>query len=264
MKKIKLSLKILLTIFLILITTSFIAENIVIKTVTSNIISKKVSGYLLDKIVYDVDIDELGKIENNIRKSNITEQITAKFIDVAIKNIVNNQIENFEIENEINELVKKYMPENMSEEKLQTIRDYATKNITNMEKRMQNDLVGGFGTYYTAILKIYSILTNLYFRIILFILIIVCIISLYFMEKIKLIKTMRIICFILAIYMIIIFMVISLLSKIIDQTLAGGRLQQIDCNSVIFLIVITLAIGILLFIVEKIKFKDGNKSGFKN
>lgn len=103
MKKIKLSLKILLTIFLILITTSFIAENIVIKTVTSNIISKKVSGYLLDKIVYDVDIDELGKIENNIRKSNITEQITAKFIDVAIKNIVNNQIENFEIENEIND-----------------------------------------------------------------------------------------------------------------------------------------------------------------
>ena len=72
MKKIKLSLKIFLTIFLILITTSFIAENIVIKTVTSNIISKKVSGYLLDKIVYDVDIDELGKIENNIRKSNIT------------------------------------------------------------------------------------------------------------------------------------------------------------------------------------------------
>lgn len=253
MKKIKLSLKIFLTIFLILITTSFIAENIVIKTVTSNIIAKKVSGYLLDKIVYDVDIDELGKIENNIRKSNITEQITAKFIDVAIKNIVNNQIENFEIENEINELVKKYMPENMSEEKLQTIRDYATKNITNMEKRMQNDLVDGFGTYYTAILKIYSIFTNLYFRIILFILIIVCIISLYFMEKIKLIKTMRIICFILAIYMIIIFMVISLLSKIIDQTLAGGRLQQIDCNSVIFLIAITLAIGILLFIVEKIK-----------
>ena len=70
MKKIKLSLKIFLTIFLILITTSFIAENIVIKTVTSNIISKKVSGYLLDKIVYDVDIDELGKIENNNRKNN--------------------------------------------------------------------------------------------------------------------------------------------------------------------------------------------------
>ena len=129
---------------------------------------------------------------------------------------------------------------------------------------MQNDLVGGFGTYYTAILKIYSIFTNLYFRIILFILIIVCIISLYFMEKNQINKNYEnnMLCF-SNIYDYN-FMVISLLSKIIDQTLAGGRLQQIDCNSVIFLIAITLAIGILLFIVEKIKFKDGNKSGFKN
>lgn len=44
------------------------------------ILSKKVSGYLLDEIVYDVDINELGKIEDNIRNSKTTKKITAKFI----------------------------------------------------------------------------------------------------------------------------------------------------------------------------------------
>ena len=65
----KIIFSILLTISLILVTMSFIGENIVVKTFSQEILSKKISGYFLDEIVYDVDIEELGKIEDNIRAS---------------------------------------------------------------------------------------------------------------------------------------------------------------------------------------------------
>lgn len=71
---------ILLTVSFLLITMSFILENTVVKTFSQEILSKKVSGYFLDEVIYDVDIDHLQKIEDNIRNSRYTDKITAKFI----------------------------------------------------------------------------------------------------------------------------------------------------------------------------------------
>ena len=85
----KIIFSILLTISLILVTMSFIGENIVVKTFSQEILSKKISGYFLDEIVYDVDIEELGKIEYNVRASKYTDRITSKFIRVIVENVGN-------------------------------------------------------------------------------------------------------------------------------------------------------------------------------
>ena len=77
MKKwMKMILSILLTISFLLITMSFILENTVVKTFSQEILSKKVSGYFLDEIIYDMDIDQLQRIEDNIRNSRYTDKIT--------------------------------------------------------------------------------------------------------------------------------------------------------------------------------------------
>ena len=69
MKYIKILLKILLFIFLVMIIISFAVEDLVVNTFSQEILSKRVSGYLLDEIVYDVDINKLEVIEDNIRNS---------------------------------------------------------------------------------------------------------------------------------------------------------------------------------------------------
>ena len=49
------------------------------------------SEYLLDEIVYDVDINELGKIEDDIRNSKTTKKITDKFIETVVENVIGNE-----------------------------------------------------------------------------------------------------------------------------------------------------------------------------
>ena len=91
MKYIKIVLKILLLLCLIVLSMSFVIKHIVINTFSQEILSKKVSGYLLDEIVYDVDINELGKIEDDIRNSKTTKKITAKFIETVVENVIGNE-----------------------------------------------------------------------------------------------------------------------------------------------------------------------------
>ena len=48
---IEIILKILLPIFLVIITMSFIIENVAVKTISNDILIKRVSGYMLDEII---------------------------------------------------------------------------------------------------------------------------------------------------------------------------------------------------------------------
>ena len=118
MKYIKIVLKILLLLCFIVMSISFVIKHIVIDTFSQEILSKKVSGYLLDEIVYDVDINELGKIEDNIRNSKTTKKITAKFIETVVENVIGNKKIKMDIENEVDILINDYMPKETSEEKL--------------------------------------------------------------------------------------------------------------------------------------------------
>lgn len=251
MKYIKILLKILLFLFLLTIIISFVIENIVVNTFSQEILSKRVSGYLLDEIIHDVDINELELIENNIRNSKSTKKITAEFINTLIQNIINDRNTKINIENEVDILISKYMPNEISDEKLQNMRKNVIEQVTNTEERLQNNLLYGFGENYLIILKIYNVVTNIYFRIIIAILCVTNIAILCILEKYRTLKSIRNISIIITIIMLIILILIELLSNFIDQRLAGGWLQDINTNALILSITIGSVVSALLILISK-------------
>lgn len=256
MKKcIKVILTILLTVSLILITMSFIIENTVIKTFSQEILSKKISGYFLDEIVYDVDINNLERIENNIRNSQYTDKITSKFIQTIVKNIGYNENIKFDISKEIDSLILENMPNN---EKVNSTKEYMNKNIVNIEKNLEENLIDSFGNYYLPILKLYNILTNSYFRIVMILTCIITIIVLAIIEKNKALKTVQISSMFTMTFTIITFIIIKLLSKFIDQRFAGGWLSNINLRLMLIFIIIEFIISLALFITRK-KLKCSNE-----
>ena len=262
MKKcIKILLSILLTLGLILITMSFIIENIVVKTFSQEILSKKISGYFLDEIIYDVDTNTLEKIEYNIRNSKHTSKITSKFIQTIPKNVAYNENINFDISKEIDLLISENMPKNLYNEKVNSTKEYINQKIVNTEKTLEENLVYSFGDYYITILKLYNILTNTYFRIVMLLTFIISIIGLVMMEKYKSLKAIQISSLITAIITGIVFVAIKLLSNFIDQRLAGGWLSNINLRLMITFIIIEFIISLVLFIViKKLKFDNNDKN----
>lgn len=258
MKYIKTLLKILLFLFLIALIMSFVIENIVVNTFSQEILSRRVSEYLLNEIVSDVDTNNLETIDDSIRNSESTKKITAKFINTVIQNIVNNEEIEMDIEDDVDTLILEYMPDKISNEKLQNMRANIVKKITNTEERLQDNLLYSFGDNYLIILTTYNIITNIYFRIIIAILLLIDIVILCIWEKYKVLRTIRNISIIITIVMLGTFILIKMLSNFIDQRLAGGWLQQVNTNAVIISIVIASITTILLIIIDRIvnlKFK---------
>lgn len=251
MKYIKILLKILLFIFLVMIIISFAVEDLVVNTFSQEILSKRVSGYLLDEIVYDVDINKLEVIEDNIRNSESTKKITSEFINTLIENIINDGNTKINIENEIDILISKYMPNEIPNEKLQNMKRNVIEQITNAEERVQNNLLYSFGNNYLIILKVYNVITNIYFRIIIAILCVLDIVILCALEKQKILKFISNISIIITIVMFIIFILIRVLSNYIDQKFAGGWLQDINTNMLIVSIATGCIISILLILINK-------------
>ena len=251
MKYIKIVLKILLLLCLIVLSMSFVIKHIVIDTFSQEILSKKVSGYLLDEIVYDVDINELGKIEDNIRNSKTTKKITAKFIETVVENVIGNEKIKMDIENEVDILIKDYMPKETSEEKLQNMRKNTIKQITRIESGLQDDLMEDSENTYLTIFKIYNLITNMYFRIIILIVTVILTLVLIVLEKIRALKSIRNVSLITTVFMIMIFILIKLMTDFIDQKFAGGWLQEINIDSLTISIILGVIISSLLFLIYK-------------
>ncbi len=251
MKYIKIVLKILLALCLVVMSMSFAIEHIVIDTFSQEILSKKVSGYLLDEIVYDVDINELGKIEDNIRNSKTTKKITAKFIETVVENVIGNEKIKMDIENEVDTLIKDYMPKEISEEKLQNMRKNTIKQINRIESGLQNGLMEDSENTYLTIFKIYNLLTNIYFRIIVLIAIVILIMVLIVLEKSRALKSIRNVSLITTVFMIVTFILIKLMTDFIDQKFAGGWLKEINTDSLIIPIILGIIISSLLFLIDK-------------
>ncbi len=251
MKYIKKILKILLFLLLVTIIISFVIENMVVNTFSQEILSKKISGYLLDEIIYDVDINKLELIEQNIRKSSSAKNITSEFINTLIKNILNNEDKKINIEKDVDILISKYMSNQIPNEKLKSIKEDVIEEMTNTEQNLQNNLLYSFGDNYIIILTIYDIITNIYFRLIITVLCIINLVILCWLEKYEILKSIRNISIILTIVLIIILIIIKLLSNFIDQKLAGGWLQDINVNALIISIVIFAIISVLLILINK-------------
>lgn len=250
-KSLRILLSVLLILSILLITMSFIVENTVIKTFSQEILSKKVSSYFLDKLVYDLDVNDLGKIENNIRKSKYTEKITSKFIQTITKNVAYNQNIKFDISNEIDSLILENMPENFYTEKVDTTKAYLIDKLSNTEKGLEENFIYSFGKDYLIILKSYNILTTTYCRIIMVAISIIAIIGLVIIDKIKVIKLFKINSIIVTTFTAITFILIKAFANFIDQRLTGGWLSSINLNLMIIFIILELLISLVLFIIQK-------------
>ena len=241
---IKIILKILLPIFLLLITMSFILENMAVETISDDILVKEVSGYMLDEIIDEVDNDNLFEIAEKIENSPYMEEITEKYLDV-----LSGKSENINIEEEINQILdedlKGEIPENIKED----VRSYVSEKSEEVENKLE---MGTEGDSVTKILNIYGKITSFEFRITLIIICLLDVIILVVLEKQNVLKTIGITMFIVAIIFILVLIIINILSPYIKQRLSGGWIDNINLNSLIGCIITEVIIGFILLIITKV------------
>lgn len=262
MKYIKITLKIFLFLFLITLIMSFIGERIVVDTFSQEILSKKISGYVLDEIIYDVDINEIKKIDYDIVNNKLMKEITSKFIYTITENIIYNKNINFDIKNEVDNLISQTMFNYFSNEKIQEIKTYVIEKLVGVQENLQDSLLSSFSDKYLIVLRLFNYGTNFYFRLVIFILLFINIVILCFIEKIKVINSFKIINLLVLIFMLFGFIGIKLLSNLIDQKLAGGWLQDINMKSLIIGIIVVAIICVLFFLLDRvIKLKCNKQDG---
>ena len=258
MKKwMKVILSILLTISFLLITMSFILENTVVKTFSQEILSKKISGYFLDEIIYDMDIDQLQRIEDNIRNSRYTDKITSKFIQTIVKNVGYDKDIEFDVSEEIDVLVLENMPQEFYNEKGDAAKEYLNENIGAIEKNLEENLIRALGKPYLTILKLYDALTSIYFRVAMMLICIVTIIVLARIEKAKALRTFQISSIVTMTVTFLAFISIKLLSNFIDQRFAGGWLSSINLGLMFLFIILEGVISLVLFMLRKNRNSNG-------
>lgn len=262
MKYIKITLKIFLFLFLITLIMSFIGERIVVDTFSQEILSKKISGYVLDEIIYDVDINEIKKIDYDIVNNKLMKEITSKFIYTITENIIYNKNINFDIKNEVDNLISQTMFNYFSNEKIQEIKTYVIEKLVGVQENLQDSLLSSFSDKYLIVLRLFNYGTNFYFRLVIFILFFINAVILCFIEKIKVINSFKIINLLVLIFMLFGFIGIKLLSNLIDQKLAGGWLQDINMKSLIIGIIVVAIICVLFFLLDRvIKLKCNKQDG---
>ena len=241
---IKIILKILLPIFLLLITMSFIIENMAVETISDDILVKEVSGYMLDEIIDEVDNDNLSEIAEKIENSPYMEEITEKYLDV-----LSGKSENINIEEEINQILDKDLkgeiPENIKED----VRSYVSEKSEEVENKLE---MGTEGDSLSKILNIYGKITSSEFRITLIIICLLDVIILVVLEKQNVLKTIGITMFIVAIISILVLIIINILSTYIKQRLSGGWIDNINLNSLIGCIITEVIIGFILLIITRV------------
>lgn len=259
MKFLKIILKILLPILLILITMSFSVESTIVKTISDDIMAKRVSGYILDEIIDDYNVDELGEIQDNIRSSKYIEKITSKYIDLVL-DIVENKNSKIDIAKEINLIIENILPEDITQS--QEVAIYA--NLQNQSLYiadvLESNIPSNYGSVFIFILKVYDIFTNIIFRIITIVLLLIDILLLVILEKYKSLKSFEIGTIITAIFSIIILITIKLSSRFIEQRLSGGWIDNININLLLYFTIAEIIISIILYITRKQLNKNMNKS----
>lgn len=245
-------MKLLFVVFFIAVTMSFLAENIVVKTFTRDILAKRVSGYFLDKVPHEGDMDTLERLDNSIRNSKYTEKITAKFIQNIVENVLYDKGKELDISEEMEGLMQENAPEGMAAGQVEEIKKYVTEHITVTGTALEGMFFYSFiDGYYFLILKLYHLLTNIYFRMAMLLLFAADIIGLVILEKQEALKTIQIGSFVTAIFTAIIFFVIKGLSLFIRQPFSGGWINEIYLNMMVVFIIIELLISLGVFTVRK-------------
>ena len=149
---------------------SFVGKRIVVDTFSQEILSKKISGYVLDEIIHDIDINEIKKIDYDIVNNKLMKEITSKFIYTITENIIYNKNINLDIKNEVDNLISQTMFNYFSNEKIQEIKTYVIEKLVGIQENLQGSLLSSFSDKYLIVLQLFNYGTNFYFRLVIFIL----------------------------------------------------------------------------------------------
>ena len=251
MKLIKTLLKIILVILFLIITISFSIKEIVINTTSKEIVSKKISGYILDDIIDEYEISKLETIEKNIRNNRYINKITRKYIDSYLNGIIYDKVEKINIEDEVNSLIENELS-TLSDNQKNIIKENVKNKSEKLEKRLDNYISSEFETYkFKDIIKGYNLITNKSFRIILIILSIVNIIILMILEKRNFFKSFQTVIYTTCTLTIIFTILVKLLFNFINQNFIGGFINDIDINILIKLIFVEILISLVIYIINK-------------
>lgn len=258
MKGCKIVLKIILPIALLAITMSFVLENMVVKTITNDILAKKVSGYFLDQVIHDFDVDKLGEIETKIRESKYTQEITSEYIDTMIANLVEGRNQSLDITDKVNQMIEKELKEEIPEEKKQEIISYLQRQNKQLEERLEEDLPVGLNNYpFTLVLKMYHMITSLAFRISMVLLTITIIVLFILFDKKTVLKDIQMGVWMTAILSSIVLVCCYLFSNIIEQKMSGGWIDHIDTKLLIAFIVVEVILSIVMYGINQREKEEG-------
>ncbi len=252
----KILLKIILTLSLITLTISIITQNIVVTTLSNDIVAKKITGLVLDKTINDIDTDKLGLLEQALVKSGYIEKITQKYIDNEINNIINNTNNKIDTTNDINNMLDEYLTGLVPSQSLDEIKEYVNEKALTIRDNIQLASDNMFSEKYKPVLQIYRTLTSSFLKTVTIILSILSAFILVILEKKKVVKTIAHISLIISLISLIMYITISLASNYIDQNIMGGLLNEINLNLPLTLFITLLIVSIILIVLNKTALKE--------
>ena len=252
----KILLKIILTLSLIALTISIITQNIIVTTLSNDIVAKKITGLVLDKTINDIDTDKLGLLEQTLVKSGYIEKITQKYIDNEINNIINNTNNKIDTTNDINNMLDEYLTGLVPSQSLDEIKEYVNEKALTIRDNIQLASDNMFSEKYKPVLQIYRTLTSSFLKTVTIILSILSAFILVILEKKKVVKTFAHISLIISLISLIMYITISLASNYIDQNIMGGLLNEINLNLPLTLFITLLIVSIILIVLNKTALKE--------
>lgn len=252
----KILLKIILTLSLITLTISIITQNVVVTTLSNDIVAKKITGLVLDKTINDIDTDKLGLLEQALVKSGYIEKITQKYIDNEINNIINNTNNKIDTTNDINNMLDEYLTGLVPSQSLEEIKEYVNEKALTIRDNIQLASDNMFSEKYKPVLQIYRTLTSSFLKTVTIILSILSAFILVILEKKKVVKTFAHISLIISLISLIMYITISLASNYIDQNIMGGLLNEINLNLPLTIFITLLIVSIILTVLNKTILKE--------
>lgn len=254
-------LSIILTVLLMILISSIGIKSTLTKILSETFTQKQISEYILDEIFYDYDTDILIKLGNEIRSSSYIDKITEKFLNNIISNIVNNKNENLVIKNELNNIIDSKLTE-ISQSQREKIKAGVDKvNFNELEDKLTINVKNNLTPMELTILKIYNILSNTWFRIIIFLLIVFNIIGIVVINNniLKTINKIGVSCIVSSIIIIFGIIAVKLGSIYLSNTLLG-RTTDINMNLIIILTMLDLVIGLGFTIIKSVYSKKEQNS----
>lgn len=259
----KKSLRVILTITLTLLVLSLIEsfgmKNLVVKTISNEFTSKKISGYVLDVFVFDSDMDTLEEIGNKVKKSKYIDKITLKYLNVISKNLVEDGYTTFEIKEELENIVNKDLKELSSDKKAEVLDKLTNSNLDSIEYKLEDILPTNYNPLVMVIIKAFYVFTSIWFRVIAFVLTIINILLLFAFNKEKIATLKNISVGLIVIWIILTIQII--LTKVFSYKLTNkiiGRSADLNQNMLIVFAGISIIVAVILIIIKKLKKTQNN------